>query len=115
MACCSMFSGGAYSRYSALENPYLVRKTTAAGSKEVTFTERQRQKKSLEVQKLTKANNEVERLNNQVNSDAFQTKHPEYQSERRRELRHQTERAATAQNRVVHYQAKIEKKTAQIK
>jgi hypothetical protein len=65
--------------------------------------------------KLKNANTNVEGLTNQVNSDAFQTKHPEYQSERRRELRHQIERAATAQKRADHYEAKIEKKKAQIK
>ncbi len=117
MACCSMFSGGAYSRYSALETPYIVRETTDAGSnpKALADIKRQKQKKALEAGKLRNANANVEVLTNQVKSDAFQTKHPEYQSERRRELRHQIERAATAQKRADHYEAKIEKKKAQIK
>jgi hypothetical protein len=115
-----MFAGGAYSRYSALENPYIVRETTDAGSKSqaqvLADIARQRKKKALEAGKLKNANANVEVLTKQVNSDQFlYTKHPEYQRERRRELRHQTERAATAQNRAVHYNAKIEKKTDQIK
>ena len=118
MACCSMFSGGAYSRYSALENPCLVRKTTDTGSnpKVLADIKRQRKKKTVEEGKLKMANTNVERLTNQVQSDKFlYTKPQKYQNERRRELVSQKELAATAQRRVVHYEAKIEKKNAQIK
>ena len=98
-----MFSGGAYSRYSALENPYIVRKTTDAGSKV-----------ALEEGKLTKANNEVERLTKFVTSDTFPAKPGEFQRERKRELNHQKDIAATAQKRVVHYQEKIQKQKLKV-
>jgi hypothetical protein len=109
-----MFAGGAYSRYSALENPYIVRETTDAGSKVATFTARQRQKKALEEGKLTKANNEVERLTKFVTSDTFPAKPGEFQRERKRELNHQRDIAATAQKRVVHYQEKIDKQKLKV-
>ncbi len=113
-----MFSGDAYSRYSALENPYIVRGTTDAGSnpKVLADIKRQRKKKTVEEGKLKMANTNVERLTNQVQSDRFlYTKPEKYQNERRRELVNQKELAATAKGRVVHYDVKIEEMKAQHK
>ena len=117
MACCSMFSGGAYSRYSALENPYLVRETTDAPSnpKVLADMKRQQKKKTKEEGKLKMANTNVERLTNQVQSDKFlYTKPQKYQNERRRALVSQKELAATAQKRVAHYDAKIEQQKLKV-
>ncbi len=62
------------------------------------------------------ANAEVERLTNHLNSEqVMYTKSEHYKNEQRRELRHQKERAATAEERVDHYGEKIRKKTVQIK
>jgi hypothetical protein len=49
-----------------------------------------------------------------VTSDTFLAKPGEFQRERKRELNHQTDLAATAQKRVVHYQAKIEKQKLKV-
>jgi hypothetical protein len=105
-----MFSGGAYSRYSALENPYIVRKTTDAGSNpREAYMQKQVQKKKECAAAISIRTAEAKTLMNHLNTEKIQNKPEKFKSDLRKGMDHASRMAKAAEKRVVHYDKKIAK------
>ena len=105
-----MFSGGAYSRYSALENPYLVRKTTDTGSNPgEAYMQKQVLKKKECAAAILIHTQEAKMLTNHLNTERIQRKPEKFKSDLRKGIDHASRMAKAAEKRVDHYDAKIER------
>jgi uncharacterized protein (DUF3084 family) len=109
-----MFAGGAYSRYSALENPYIVRETTDPArkpqvpAKNRSYLKKQELKQSQEEINLKRENAKAEKLAKELNSERTQNeKTDHYKSELKKQIHHISGAAAAAKKRVDHYEEKI--------
>ncbi len=105
-----MFSGGAYSRYSALENPYIVRKTTDAGSNpREAYMQKQVLKKKECIAAISIRTEEAKMLTNNLNTKRTQNKPEKIKSDLKKGIDHALRMAKAAEKRVDHYDAKIER------
>ena len=111
-----MFSGGAYSRYSALENPYLLRKTTDTGSNPgEAYMQKQVLKKKECAAAILIRTQEAKMLTNHLNTERIQRKPEKFKSDLRKGIDHASRMAKAAEKRVVHYDEKIETLKGKIK
>ncbi len=119
-----MFSGGAYSRYSALENPYIVRETTDAVPKNQNvknvqkeaakrvYVKRQEKKMIHAHGTMRIVDQELNNLTSHLNLETTQNqKDDHYKQNVQRKIADLSKAKAAAKNSVDHYAGKI--KTAQ--